>query len=163
MKENDKTLIDFFKITFAVILFIAAVIGPIYILINFLIDSKINDPAFVDKVALKVMIPSVVFDENEKVLSAYPQGAYDEYISNIEVVKDDKSDVQEIIFYPKKFLNLAPTIESLDANMEFNVERINQIDWKYRVKKLSHTPLLAIGNKTEGEPSVKRFKITVIR
>lgn len=160
---NEK--LKLFAPSLIVLTTIITAMGVIYAAFGYMdnaVEKKFRDPLFVEELALKTMTPFFIFDENEHVLYASQPIFYDEYINNFKVVKNDKSSIQEIILSFKKFLNLPPIIECLDANIEFkNAERINQIDWIYRAKKLKH-PNLQITQK-EGELSVKRFKITVIR
>jgi len=80
------------------------------------IENKINDKVFIRKVANEVRLPFMIFDEEKSILADI--GAMD-HIDAIEVRKGKRQEVSEIIVSPKRFMAVAPILESFDPRIEF--------------------------------------------
>lgn len=121
--------------------------------INSRIEKKVNDPNFIKKIASEIRLPFLIFDEEKRYL--YDDGALD-IIKNIEIVREGR-DIKQIIITPKRFLAVAPIMESLDPEVQFeDPERGKGLDWIYK----TNLPETAFGRT---KPPKKRFKLQIIR
>jgi len=154
------------KELFKGIAYIVCVFVALYALNSYIekkIEDQIQNPKFIDKLANKIMMPFIIFDENERILSTSTPGIYEEYIKKIAVEKDNNGEIVAITIFPKKFLQVAPIIESLDAPLEFaKAIPVNQIDWKYRIKQKNYL-CFKVKSENPGEITERRFRITIIR
>ncbi len=121
--------------------------------INSRIEEKVNDPNFIRKIASEIRLPFLIFDEEKRYL--YDDGALD-IIENIEIVRDGR-DIKQIVITPKRFLAVAPIMESLDPEVQFeDPERGKGLNWIYK----TNLPEMAWGRT---KPPKKRFKLQIIR
>jgi hypothetical protein len=93
-----------------VIVSILVVIG----LMDKRIENKLHDPEFISKVADEVKLPFVIFDENNSIV--VDNGAMN-IIEKISINRKDRRSISEIIITPKKYLAIAPILESLDPKI----------------------------------------------
>jgi hypothetical protein len=93
------------------------------------IEAKINNPEFLKKVAAEAQLPFVIFNEDESIIA--DTGAM-KYIEKIEVKKTGNRDITEIVISPSQHLSIAPLIESIGPELEFNEPiRGKNFDWIY--------------------------------
>jgi hypothetical protein len=120
------------------------------------IENKFKDPEFISKVADEVKLPFVIFDENNTIV--VDNGAMN-IIDKISINKKDHGDISEIIITPKKYLAIAPILESLDPKIEFQDPiRGNKFDFIYKkaYKAIVWT------NTYASTPPKSKFRIQVI-
>src|SRR5271157_5160297 len=77
--------------------------------INEKIENKLKDPEFISKVADEVRLPFVIFDEDDSII--VDTGTMS-IIDKISINKKDGRYLSEIIITPKKYLAIAPILES---------------------------------------------------
>lgn len=124
------------------------------------IENKINQPEFIRKVASEMRIPSLIFNENEQVV--YDMGACEFInIDKIQVKKNQKADIEEIIISPKSFLKVAPILTSIDSEIYFGTpERVKPYDWKYTT--VEGPQFIAIEG-FQREKIISRFRLEIIK
>lgn len=121
------------------------------------IENKLNDPEFIRKVADIVRLPFVIFDEDESII--IDTGAMN-YIERIEVKKEQRQDVSEIIVSPKKYMPVAPILESLNIEIEFDEPTRGQgFDLVYKTVDIATVFAKTYGS---GRPPKRRFRLQVI-
>jgi len=141
---------------FTIIGVMITVLLLLYNSINSRIEEKINDPNFVKKVASEIQLPFLIFDESERII--YDNNAYN-LINSIKVEKD-KKEIVSITIFPKAFMQIPPIIENMNSHLDFDEpERVNQIDWRFKVNKEAGGFLVVESHK---EP-IKKFKLTFIK
>lgn len=121
------------------------------------IENKLNDPEFIRKVTNIVRLPFVIFDEDESII--IDTGAMN-YIERIEVKKDQRQEVSEIIVSPKRYMPVAPILESLDIEIEFDEPtRGQKFDLVYKAVDIA----TAFGKTyASGKPPKRRFRLQII-
>jgi len=135
-----------------VIVSILVVIG----LMDKRIENKLHDPEFISKVADEVKLPFVIFDENNSVV--VDNGAMN-IIEKISINRKDRRNISEIIITPKKYLAIAPILESLDSKIEFQDPiRGNKFDFIY--KRVEGTVTWV--NNYASTPPKSKFRLQVI-
>ncbi len=142
-----------------------AVIGTIWAIVSGMsnsiekqIQKQMNDPDFIKKVAEKVRLPFIIFDEDATYLN---NSGGEEYIESIQVTKKDNGDIDEIVIICKKFLESAPIIQSIDEQIQFHQpERTKQTSWK--VTAFQDGQNITIGRIEKGPRPLNRFKIEII-
>jgi hypothetical protein len=139
---------------------ILALLFAIFIQLNRSIDKKIetmlSDPEFLRKVANKVMLPFVIFDEDNSIV--VDTGAM-RIIDEISIKRADRNEVSEIIVSPKKYLAVAPILESLDPKIEFQYPiKGDKFDFIYKRVELA----TVWANTYASKPPKSRFRLQVI-
>ena len=120
------------------------------------IENKISKPEFVKLVADRVRLAFLIFNEDQNIICDY--NAY-ENLNSIEVIKNDKNELIEIIIKPKTFLKIDPIIECITEPISFSKPlRINAIDLKYTVNGPDY-----IGGYNQKGDYIKKFKLTIIQ
>jgi len=142
---------------------VAAVIaigGFLYTTIDKKIENKLNQPEFIRKVASEMRIPSLIFDESERIV--YDMGACEFInIDKIKVKKNSNSDIEEIIISSKSFLKMAPILTSIDSEIYFDTpERVKPYDWKY---KTLEGPAFIVAEGFQREKIIMRFRLEIIK
>jgi len=148
--------------TFTILGIILTIVLVIISSLDKKIDQKINNPEFIKKVAGEVRLPFAIFDEKNRIL--YDNGAL-EYIDDINVEIDKDENIKQITIKPKKFMSIAPLLESVNFNYEFSdPERYLKISWRFFQADTKKYFVVSDGEKKEiGRPLVRKFKITVIK
>jgi hypothetical protein len=118
------------------------------------VDDKINSPDFINKVAEKAKRPIVMFDQHGSVLL---DGGGMVFINDIRV-KLDRNDPVEITISPNKHLNVAPILESLDAEYVIRERRGNKFDWVY---ELGAVQALVLESSAKAKEKL-RFRLEII-
>ncbi|MHB8770206.1 MAG: hypothetical protein ACYC7J_04340 [Syntrophales bacterium] len=141
---------------------ILALMFAVFIQLNSSIDKKIEEklknPEFIQMIAREVRLPFVVFDENNSII--VDSGAMD-YIEKIEIKKEDRQEVSEIIISPKKYLAVPPILENLDAYMAFEMPtRGNRFDLIYK-KAETEEVKWGDGRPIDKRPK-KKFRLQII-
>jgi hypothetical protein len=139
---------------------ILALIVTVFLQLNGSIDEKIEkklkDPEFISKVADEVKLPFVIFDEDDSII--VDTGTMS-IIDKISINKKDGRYISEIIITPKKYLAIAPILESLDPQIEFQDPiRGNKFDFIY--KRLEGTVIWK--NNYASTPPKSKFRLQVI-
>lgn len=143
-----------------VVIGVLAFLFAIFIHVNRSIDKKIetklSDPEFLRKVANRVKLPFVIFDEdNSIVVDTGAMGIIDE----ICIKKADRNEVSEIIVSPKKYLAVAPILESLDPKIEFQYPiKGDKFDFIYKRVEMANV----WANTYASKPPKSRFRLQVI-
>lgn len=146
---------DAFKIVVAII----TVLIGVYALNNHIeniVERKINDPEFANKISEKVKRPIVIFDQNGSIL--VNNGAM-KFIDDIKVLSNDQNKQPEkIIVSPNIHLNTSPVLESLDDDFVIVSNRGNKFDWIYELGSINHLVL-----ESSSKPKkIKRFRLEII-
>ena len=141
---------------------IISLMVAIFIQLNTSVDKKIEiklkDPEFIRMVANEVRLPFVIFDEDKSVI--VDTGAMN-FIDKIEIKKEQRQDVSEIIISPKKFLAIPPVLENLDAYMAFeNPVRGNKFDLIYKRAEMAEVQW-GDARPLEKRPK-KKFRLQII-
>jgi hypothetical protein len=124
--------------------------------INEKIESKLKDPEFISKVADEVKLPFVIFDENNSII--VDTGAMN-IIDKISINKANHKDISEIIITPKKYLAIAPILESLDPKIEFQDPiKGNKFDFIYKRVEMA----VVWANTYASTPPKSKFLLQVI-
>jgi hypothetical protein len=140
------------KAVSAIVVFVGAWYGLNAHVLN-LIENKINDPSFIQKVSREVR-PSSIFDHNASVLA--DSGGM-RYINEITVALDDKTkEPNRITLSPNRFLGTAPIVECLNSSFDMKATRGKKYDWTY---ELSSPPYAVFGKSKYGASWVFRFEI----
>ena len=114
------------------------------------IENKLNNPEFVRMVADKVRLPFVVFDQDKSVIA--DTGAMD-YIDKIEINKG------EMIISPKRYMAVAPILESFDAKIEFEEPiRGENFDFIYRRVEMA----MVWADRYAGKAPKAKFRLQLI-
>ena len=119
-----------------------------------IVDQKINNPEFVNKISEKARRPIVIFNQNESIL--VDNGAM-KYIDKIKVISN-KEDTEKIIVSPKSHLKVAPLLESLDADYVINVERGKKFEWIYTLGSIGRLLLESSAESTKEQ----RFRLEIV-
>ena len=132
----------------------ATVVGVLYgfhAYLDYRIAAKIRDPRFMAELAYSLR-PVVIFDSNNRILA--DQGAL-RFIESIKVIRGSSSPgVSSIVVTPKRFLAVAPLLESLDdPALEIKAERGEKLDWVYTLVNKQ-----VFGN----ELTTNRFRLEVL-
>lgn len=147
------------KIAVVAIGTIVSLLLGIYALNNHIediVERKINNPEFVNKISEKVKRPIVIFDQNSSIL--VDNGAM-KFIDSIEVVLNDQNKQPEkIIVSPNRHLNIAPVLESLDDDFVIESKRGDKFDWIYELRSINHLLLSSSAKPKE----LKRFRLEII-
>jgi hypothetical protein len=157
--ENDepksKKWLKPFRSGLAAITTIAAIVIVIYgatAWIDFRVETKISDDAFIQKLSRNLR-PFVIFDSNNSIV--YDQGAMD-YIDHIHAdtaMIDGCPVVRKITVSPKQFLVTPPLLDCIDLKDHiYRPVRGQKFDWIYELT-----------NENEFGPSVIRFRMEVLR
>jgi hypothetical protein len=155
--ENKKNTLNIVGLLVGIIAGLIAIFLYLSNSINSRIEEKINDPNFVKKVASEIQLPFLIFDESERII--YDNNAYN-LINSIKVEKK-KKEIVSITIFPKSFMQVPPIIENMNSDLDFHEpERVNQIDWRFKVnKEASFAKLVTESFK---EP-IKKFKLTFLK
>ncbi|MBC8427056.1 MAG: hypothetical protein H8E00_00210 [Deltaproteobacteria bacterium] len=143
-----------------VVIGVLALLFAIFLHVNRSIDKKIeiklSDPEFLRKVANRVKLPFVIFDEdNSIVVDTGAMGVIDE----ICIKKADRNEVSMIIVSPKKYLAVAPILESLDPKIEFQYPtKGDKFDFIYKRVEMD----TVWENTYESKPPKSRFRLQII-
>jgi len=133
-----------------------AIFLQLYNSIDKKIETKLKDPDFIKKVASEIRLPLLIFNEEKTFLIDI--GA-SELLNDIKIIKDGR-DVKEIIITPKKFLPVAPILESYDSDIEFEEpQHGSKFDWIY---KTILPEMVFAKTYPSGKPPLKKFKLQVI-
>jgi len=147
------------KIIGGVIVGIFGILASIFAVNSYIdnqIENKLKAPEFISKVADEVKLPFVIFDENNSII--VDNGAMN-IIDKISINKKDHGDISEIVITPKKYLAIAPILESLDPKIEFQDPiRGNKFDFIY--KKAYKAVVWT--NTYASTPPKSKFRIQVI-
>jgi hypothetical protein len=120
------------------------------------VEQKIRDPEFIRKVALEIRLPTVIFDENDRIL--FDSGAM-EYIEAIHINKHPEKGLTDISITPKKFMPIPPILTPLTDGISFHDPiRVGKLDWQYKSEVKS--VLLLQGS---GEKLPMKFRLEVIK
>lgn len=151
-----------FKGVYTVATAIVVLVVALYGLNSYLdsrIDSKINHPDFLKKVADETRLPFLIFDS--KGTFQTESGGATTFIERIEPFKE-KDRFSGFIVYPKKFLKDAPILQAINSNIPFvKPKRVNTIDWQYRIPEFKGTMWGDAGQYDE-QPA-RLFKLEIIR
>ncbi len=129
--------------------------------INKRIESTINDPKFIKKVADDIRLPFLIFDEKGTFHSE--SGEATAYIEKIEPFYENKR-FSGFIVYPKEFLKEAPILQAINNDFRFTFpKRINTRDWKYRIPEFEVEGMVFGNNGKYDEPPAVLFKLEIIR
>ena len=144
-----------------VLIGVLAFLFAIFIHVNRSIDKKIetkfNNPEFLRKVANIARLPFVIFDEDESII--IDTGAMN-YIEKIEVKKGQRQQVSEIIVSPKKYMPVAPILESLDIEIEFDEPtRGQEFDLVYKTVEIATAFAKTYAS---GKRPKRRFRLQII-
>lgn len=145
----------------SVVVGIIALMFAVFLQLNSSIDKKIEnklkDGEFISKVAREVRLPFLIFDEEKSII--VDVGAMN-HIDSIEIHKGERQEVSEIIISPKKFMAVAPILESLDAQIEFeNPIKGNKFDFIFKRVKMD----TVWGNTYEsGKPPKRKFRLQLV-
>lgn len=120
------------------------------------IEDKLQDPKFISKVADEVKLPFVIFDEDNSIV--VENGAMN-IIDKISVNKKGTNDFSEIVVSPKKYLAIAPILESLDPKIEFQ-DPIRGTKYDFIYKRVVMGAVWA--NTYETKPPKSKFRLQVI-
>jgi hypothetical protein len=147
------------KIIGGVIVGIFGILGTIFAVNSYIdnqIENKLKAPEFISKVADEVKLPFVIFDENNSIV--VDNGAMN-IIDKISINKADNRNISEIIITPKKYLAIAPILESLDPKIAFQDPiRGNKFDFIYRRVNMA----VVWTNTYASTPPKSKFRIQVI-
>jgi hypothetical protein len=136
----------------AIAIFLASIFYGALSSVDKKIDAKLQEPLFLKKLASQIRLPFLIFDEEKRYLA--DDGALD-IIKNIEIIRDGR-DIKQIIITPKRFLAVAPILESLDPDVQFeDAERGKELDWVYK----TNLPETTWGRTKAPK---KRFKLQII-
>ena len=121
------------------------------------IERKLKNPEFIRMVAKEVRLPFVIFDEDKSVI--VDTGAMN-HIDAIAVHKGEGQEVSEVIISPKRFMPVAPILESFDAQIEFeNPVRGKNFDFVF--KKIEMTTVWA-NTYESGRPPKRKFRLQLV-
>ncbi len=114
---------------------VATLVGAIYGVITFIdfrINSKLNDPDVVRRIALAAR-PEMIIDYKGSVL--IDRGAMD-YIADLKVTQDPKYPLADtIVITPRRYMANPPLITSIDgAFFDASPERGPKLDWIIKLK-----------------------------
>ena len=145
----------------SVVIGIIALMFAVFLQLNNSIDkkieSKLKDPEFIRKVADEVRLPFVIFDEDQSVL--IDTGAMNNF-EKIKVKKGQRQEVSEIIVSPKKYMIVAPLLESFDAQIEFeNPVRGENYDFIYKKVKMAN---VWTNTYASGKPPKRKFRLQLV-
>jgi hypothetical protein len=138
----------------------SALMFTIYISLDSKIDKKVEekfkDPVFINKLAEEIKFPFVIFDEDNSVV--VDTGAMS-IIEKITINKKDGKEISDIIITPKKYLAIAPILESLNPDIAFlDPIRGNKFDFIYKKLEVEN----AWANTYKTKPPKSKFRIQVI-
>jgi len=146
---------DAFKIVGAIITVLIGVYA-LNIYIENIVERKINDPEFANKISDKVKRPIVIFDQNCSIL--VNNGAM-KFIDDIKVLSNDKNNQPvKIIVSPNIHLSTSPVLESLDEDFVIESNRGNKFDWIYELGSINH---MVLESSTKPK-KLKRFRLEII-
>lgn len=135
---------------------VIVIIGSLYGLHKYLdwrIEVKVKDPKFLNKI-LRALIPSLIFDQNETIIS--DDGAMD-YIVDFSVkLNKNTKDVEKITINTNKFLPKEPLLESLDTEYKIEFKRGAK---NVCIFELNHISKLLL--KSSAKIETQRFKFTI--
>lgn len=120
------------------------------------IENKLNDEKFIRKVANEVRLPFVIFDEEKSIIA--DTGAMD-HIDAIEVRKGERQEVSEIIISPKRFMAVAPILESFDPKIEFE-DPVHGEKFDYIFKRVEMG--LVWADRYSGKPPKSKFRLQLV-
>ncbi len=117
---NPKTgaILKIVYAVFGVIVFLFTAYHGLNSYLDYRIETRISNPAFLKKLAMTVR-PSLIFDEKESIIADMGAAAL---IDNITVSKDKKGNF-EIVITPLEYLGAEPALEALDFNYSITAER----------------------------------------
>ncbi len=122
--------------------------------IKSVVEEKINNLNFVNKIAEKTKRPIVIFDQHR---SVHVDSGAMKFIDDIKVVMEGK-EPKRIIISPNRHLNVEPILESLDANYVIEAKRGTKFDWIYEL-----SPIISITTESSAKPKeIKRFRLEII-
>ncbi len=146
---------DAFKIVGAIITLLIGFYALNYYIEN-IVERKIDDPKFVNKISEKVKRPIVIFDQNGSILV---DNDAMKFIDNIKVVLNNQNKQPEkIIVSPNRHLNIAPVLESLDDDFVIESKRGHKFDWIYELGIINRLVLESSAKPKE----LKRFRLEII-
>jgi hypothetical protein len=161
MKERNVNITVGTILTIIGVMIAASVLMfTIYINLDSKIDKKVEekfkDPVFINKLAEEIKFPFVIFDEDNSVV--VDTGAMS-IIEKITINKKDGKQISDIIITPKKYLAIAPILESLDPDIAFlDPIRGNKFDFIYKKLEVA----TAFANTYTTKPPKSKFRIQVI-
>lgn len=121
--------------------------------IESIVERKINDINFVNKIAEKIRRPVVIFDQRGSIIV---DNDAMRFIDNIEVILENK-EPKQIIISPNRHFNIAPILESLDDDYIIEAKRGKKFDWIYELGVSSY---YTDGSAKQLE--LKRFRLEII-
>jgi len=137
------------------VLAITLTIAGILEFVDYLVERKVKSDEFIQAVAANVR-PFLVFDETEAILA--DKGAW-QYIDKIEVTPGNAGEEPDAItVFPKIVLNVAPILESLDADFVINERRDGNMNWTYELGSIDRLLLESSATLTRW-----RFRLEIIR
>lgn len=122
------------------------------------IDSKLNDPTFLRKVADEVRFPFVIFDEDKSVIV---HANTMKHINKIEIYKEERQEVSRIVITPNQYMAIPPVLESLNAQMEFE-DPVRGEGFAFVYKRVEMQDVWA-NTYASGKPPKRRFRLQIIK
>jgi hypothetical protein len=153
---------DVVKISGTILGITGAMVGAIYTIdkrIKVVVDNIINNSEYLNKIAEKARRPIVIFNQNSSVL--LDNGAMS-FINKIEVITEierGKDEPKEIIISPNRHLNVAPILESLDANYVITEQRGKKFDWVYDLGEVTESEFAPTAKQRD---KIKRFRLEIV-
>jgi hypothetical protein len=131
--------------------------GTFYGLVSYvksIVRDQVEDPRVLQKL-FRVIRPSVVFDEKERVLGDF--GAMS-LLEGVAVTPSQADQPLRIVVKPREFLGVEPILTSLDSPAVIRGERGRGFTWVFRVYWIQ-----SILAEKPPEPSPQRFRLELLR
>ena len=162
MQNSERPKLKFsdgFKQKCEWLIIVIGVIGGIYGLRSYIIgvvEDRMKEPEFVQRVAEEIEKPTVIFDQNGSILV---DGGAMKYVKSIKVNMGDDNEIERIVVSPHQHLQVAPLLESLDINFCIEAKRGEKFDWVYTLGSIRRFALM----DSADPPAQKRFRLEIIR
>lgn len=95
------------------------------------VKEIMKSPEMVELVSSQIR-PVVIFDSEKRIISG--KSALQYFLSDFDVLKNEKGEITEISIVTKELLRAAPILEGLDRRFRINSQKGEKFKWIYSIK-----------------------------